>query len=102
LEVGVAAWFGVVVRVGVAVGPDVAAGAVETADRWGTPGVCRTAGPAFFRAVVGLVLSPECPVRDAESGAVARGAVGCGESGCGTNGELMLGPPSIVLISRAT
>jgi hypothetical protein len=102
LEVGAAAEVGAVVRVGVAVGPDVVAGAVEAAGGPVGLGVFCATGLEFFCATVGLTLSPECPVPDEESGAVARGVAGCVAADCGTNGELMLGPPSIVLISRAT
>uniref|UniRef100_J2K5P9 Uncharacterized protein n=1 Tax=Streptomyces auratus AGR0001 TaxID=1160718 RepID=J2K5P9_9ACTN len=82
------------VLVGAAVGRDGAAGAVEAAGG--------SVGPGLFRAVVGLALRVGCPVSDEESGAVAVGVAECGEAACGTNGELMLGPPSIALISTAT
>jgi hypothetical protein len=95
---GAALEVGDVILVGAAVGPDVAAGAVEAADRSVGPGVFCTAGPEFRCPAVELAVPAEWPVLGEASGAVARGVVGC----CGTNGELMLGPPSIVLISRAT
>jgi hypothetical protein len=99
---GAALEVGDVILVGAAVGPDVAAGAVEAADRSVGPGVSCTTGPEFRCPAVGLAVPAEWPVPGKASGAVARGVVGCVESGCGTNGELMVGPPSIVLISRAT
>ncbi|MFF4133838.1 hypothetical protein ACFY1B_20255 [Streptomyces mirabilis] len=91
-----------VILVGPAVGRDVAAGAVETADRSVGPGVFCTAGPEFRCPAVGLAVPAEWPVPGEASGAVARGVVGCVESDCGTHGELLPGPPGIVLSSRAT
>jgi hypothetical protein len=99
--VGLAVAVGEVVLVGAAVGPDVATGAVEAVGRTGEEVRCAV-GPDLSCAAVELALPAEWPVPDGESEAVARGAARCVVSGCGTNGALMPGPPSMVLISRAT
>jgi hypothetical protein len=96
---------GAAVVAGAAVGWDVAVGAVARAvavDRSVGAEALPAAVPELLCGAVELALSAECPVPDGESGAVARGVAGCVEPACGTNGALMLGPPSSVLISTAT
>jgi hypothetical protein len=88
--------------VGAAVGAGVAAEVAEPVDRSAEREVFSAAvGREFFCAAVGLTVPAEWPVPGEASGAVAGGVVGC-VGVRGTNGALRLGPPSTVLISRAT
>ncbi|MDT0470112.1 hypothetical protein [Streptomyces gibsoniae] len=90
-------------RVDAALDTGTAAEVAEAADRSVEPETfCVGVGREFVCAAAGLSFLAEWPVPEEASGAVARGVVGCVESGCGTNGALRVGPPSSVLISRAT
>jgi hypothetical protein len=105
LGVAVVVAVGEAVPVGVAVGPDVAVGGVEVVGRPAAPEVAPGVVPRELPcAVPELTVPAAWPVSDEEPepGVVAWDVAGCVVSGSGTNGELMVGPPSIVLISRAT
>jgi hypothetical protein len=91
------------IPVGAAVGTGAAAEVAEGADRSVEPeALCVGVGCEFACVAAGLPFLAEWTMPGEASGAVTPGVVGCVASGCGTNGALRVGPPSRVLINRAT